>query len=90
MIDPNAVRENLDEWLQNPSWADVYNGAPSEACRKYISMMFYASETEDEEAFEKLDELESGLLIDDLKYMMANSAGPEKARLAKKIAALEK
>ena len=86
MIDATAVRQNLDDWLQNPSWAAVYNDAPSENCRKYIAMMFYASETEDEEAFAELDRMEAALDKADLTYMYQNSEGPEKGRLAKLIA----
>ena len=85
MIDPVAVRENLDDWLKNPSWAEYYNDAPSQKCREYISAMFYASETEEEEAFEAMDKLEETLTKEDLTYLYNNSTGPEKARLYKLI-----
>ena len=89
MIDTQAVKENLQDWLENPSWKEVYDGAPSEECKEYIAMMFYASETEEDEAFDAMDELESELPIRDLRYLYSVMTGPEKARLGKKIADIE-
>ena len=83
MIDTQAVRENLDEWLKNPSWKEYYDAAPSQKCRNYIKMDFYASETEEEEAFEELDRLLKELGDYDLKYLYDNAEGPEKAKFAK-------
>ena len=45
MIDRDKVRANLAEWLENPSWAEYYGGAPSERCREFIALEFYYSET---------------------------------------------
>ena len=78
MIDQQKVREVLDEWLQNPSWKEVYDGAPSSKCRKYIAMMFYSSETESQEAFDEIDRLEKGLSLTDLNYMYHVMDGPVK------------
>lgn len=88
MIDQQKVRENLDEWLENPSWKEVYDGAPSSACRKYISMMFYASETESEEAFNELDRLENELDMKDTMYMYDNTQGPQKKHFYLRLATL--
>lgn len=86
MIDPTAVRQNLDEWLQNPTWKELYDGAPSAACRKYIAMDFYASETEEDEAFDELDRMLEALDAEDLKYLYNGAEGPEKKRFAQLIA----
>ena len=89
MIDPAKVKENLRDWLRNPSWHEVYVTAPSERCRRYIAMMFYASETEEEEAFEAMDRMEEGMTKEDLTFMFNVMEGPEKARLAKLIQKLD-
>ena len=89
MINPDAVKANLEEWLQNESWKFVYDKAPSDACRDYLAKMFYASETEDEEAFDALDDAERNLGLDDLKFIYKIMSGPERARLDKRIKALE-
>lgn len=89
MISPEAVKENLEEWLQNESWKLVYDHAPSDACKDYLAKMFYASETESEEAFDAMDDAERNLGLGDLKYVYHIMNGPERARLAKRIAALE-
>jgi len=90
VIDSKDVRRNLDEWLQNPSWKGIYDNAPSEACRKYLAMLFYASETEEEEAFDAMDQMEQNLSLDDLRYMLQNSIGPAKARYMSLIEKIEK
>ena len=89
VISPDEIKRNLEEWLQNESWKFVYDHAPSDACREYIAKMFYASETEEEEAFDAMDDAERKLSAEDLKYMMKVMAGPDKARLARRIEALE-
>ena len=85
MIDKSEVRKNLREWLQNPSWKEYFEKSPSDLCKDYIALMFYASETEDEEVFEEMDAMERKLSQEDLKYLYDNAVGPEKARLAKLI-----
>ena len=85
MVNPRAVRENLNEWLQNPTWKEYYDEAPSQLCREYISLDFYASETEDEEAFKKMDRIIQDLRKEDLQYLYANAEGPEKKQYAELI-----
>lgn len=79
------VKENLEEWLKNPSWKMYYDAAPSEMCRTYIALDFYASETEDEEAFKAMDALLGKLSEDDLRYLMENAEGPERAVFARAL-----
>lgn len=85
-MDMNKVEANLKGWLQNPTWKSFYDEAPSDKCREYIAMDFYASETESEEAFLKMDELLKGLGYEDLNYLYHRSIGPEKAKFAGMIA----
>ena len=86
MVDRIAVKENLDSWLENPGWAEFWHQAPSPSCREYIAMQFYASETEEEEAFSEMDRLEEQLGVEDLLYLYRRISGPEKGRLAGLIA----
>jgi len=85
MVNPKAVRDNLREWCKNPYWKAFYEGAPSELCRDYIALDFYASETEDEEAFEMMDLFEKDFKRTDLEYLYKNATGPEKAKFAKML-----
>ncbi len=50
MINREEIQENLEEWLENPSWAAYYRDAPSERCREFIALEFYYSETGSETA----------------------------------------
>ena len=91
MTDTEKVRENLAEWLKNPSWAEYYGGAPSERCREFIALEFYCSEEEDEEVGEAMDEIEERMNAEELRHLM-NYCGnnPRKGILARKIAEMEK
>ena len=90
-MDTQAVRENLEEWLKNPSWAEYYNGAPSDRCREFIALEFYYSEYEEEETAEEMDRIEGELGIDDLRHLMAWCGNnPRKGTLARKIREMEK
>ena len=83
MVNPRAVRDNLKEWLKNPTWAKYYNGAKTELLREYIALDFYASETENEEAFEKMDRLLMDMNKAEVQYLYENCIGPEKAKYHK-------
>ena len=91
MIDRDAVRENLEDWLKNPFWAEYYNGAPSDRCREFIALEFYCSEYEDEEAAEAMDAMEKTMEIGDLRHLFRYCGNnPRKGILARKIAEKEK
>ncbi len=84
------VQENLKEWLENPSWAEYYNSAPTDRCREYIALEFRFSETEDEETCEEMDRIENEMDAAELRHLLkwcGNSPG--KGRLAGRIAELE-
>jgi len=91
MVDANKVRENLEEWLENPHWAAYYNDAPSDKLKEYIALDFYYSETEEEEAAETMDAIEPELSIEDWKHLLKYSGNtPARAKIMKKIVELEK
>ena len=73
MIDRDKVRANLTEWLENPSWAEYYGGAPSERCREFIALEFYYSEYEEEEASEAMDGIEDEMDAEELRYLFARA-----------------
>ena len=90
MIDRDKVRANLAEWLENPSWAEYYGGAPSERCREFIALEFYYSEYEEEEASEAMDGIEDEMDAEELRYLFARCGNnPRKEVLARKIAERE-
>ena len=89
-MDTRAVKENLREWLKNPSWAEYYNGAPSDRCREFIALEFYYSEYADGETAEEKDRIEEELGIDDLRHLMAWCGNnPRKGKLVRKIREME-
>ena len=90
MTDTEKVRDNLAEWLKNPSWAEYYGGAPSERCREFIALEFYYSEYEEEEASEAMDWIEDEMDAEELRYLFARCGNnPRKGVLARKIAERE-
>ena len=90
MTDTEKVRENLAEWLKNPSWAEYYGGALSERCREFIALEFYYSEYEEEEAAEAMDGIEDGMDAEELRYLFSRCGNnPRKGVLARKIAERE-
>lgn len=82
MIKAESVQSNLKIWLQNPTWKAYYDEAPSERCKEYIALDFYASETESDEAFNALDAMLKTLDYEDVNYLCHRSIGPEKAKFA--------
>ena len=91
MIDRNEIRENLEEWLKNPYWAEYYRSAPSDRCREFIALEFYNSGEEDDEACEAMDAIEEQMNAEEFRHLM-NYCGnnPRKGILARKIAEREK
>ena len=77
-----AIESNLKEWLQNPTWKAYYEEAPSEKCKEYIALDFYASETESDEAFTLMDKMIRELDYESLNYLYHRAIGPEKAKYA--------
>ena len=91
MTDREDIKRNLEEWLQNPSWAEYYRSAPSDRCREFIALEFHYSETEDEEAGEAMDAIEEQMNAEELRHLMKYCGNtPRKGILARKIAEMEK
>ena len=84
-----AMRENLGEWLENPSWAEYWNGAPTERCRAFITLEFFYSEYEEEETAEAMDRIEAEMSAEELKYLLKYCGrNPRMKVLLDRIAAL--
>ena len=80
--------EILNEWLENPSWREYYEQAPSEKCREVIGLEFVYSELETEEILEELDAAEKELVLEDWQYLYRHARGPEKKRIHDRIVEL--
>lgn len=90
MAGTNEIRKTLQEWLENPAWSRYYDTAPSERCREFIALEFYYSDTEDEAAAVKMDEIETTLNINDLKHLVRYAgSNPRKGALLRRIAEME-
>ena len=80
--------EILNEWLENPSWREYYEQAPSEKCREVIGQEFVYSELETEEILEELEAAEKELALEDWQYLYRHAHGPEKKRIHDRIVEL--
>ena len=90
MADANDIQENLTEWLENPSWAEYYNDAPSDRCRKFIALEFYYSEYMDEGILQAMDAIEDDMDSEDLRHLVRWCGNnPRKSILVRKIAERE-
>ena len=78
----------LNEWLENPSWREFYEQAPSEKCREVIALEFVYSELEEEGILEELDTVEKELALEDWQYLYRCAHGPEKKRIHDRIVKL--
>ena len=84
----NKYAEILNEWLENPSWREYYEKAPSEKCREVIALEFMYSELETEEILEELEAAEKELALEDWQYLYRYAHGPEKKRIHDRIVEL--
>lgn len=90
MVDKDDIQENLKEWLENPSWAEYYNAAPSDRCREFIALEFYYSETENDEVLQTMDAIEDEMNAAELRHLMKWCGNnPRKSVLARKIEKIE-
>ena len=70
VISGEALEANLKRWLENPFWAEYYNGAPTERCRRYIALQFYFSWYGDDDSVRALKEAEAELGVPELRYLV--------------------
>ena len=72
-IDKEKLKIAFDEYMENPAWAEYYNNAPSDNCKRYIRFNWFRSkygEPEDIEEFKKLrDSYWDKLSIEDCEYI---------------------
>ena len=85
-----AFRQNLNEWLENPSWREYYETAPSIQCQTLIALEFWYSETESEAAAEAMECVEKDLSLEDWKHLYKWCGNnPRKGVLARRIQEME-
>lgn len=79
MIDPNKVTEAVTEFMQNPTWKDIFMNAPGGAMER-LAISFYFSKFHDQfqpEDFQEYrdlrDEYEKSMTEEDLNYLIENS-----------------
>lgn len=86
LLENNAVRAVLDEWLENPVWREYFETAPSLQCREMIALEFMYNEYESEEIAAALDEKEDELKLEDWQHMYKYcGSDPVKGYIRKKI-----
>lgn len=78
-----AIRNSLDFYRANPYWNGIYESAPSSLCARYIALDYHYSDTEDEDLLPVFRQFENEMTVGDLRYMLRNARGPEKARYMK-------
>ena len=85
-IPMEAFRQNLNEWLENPSWREYYETAPSIECQTLIALEFWYSETESKAAVEAMEGVEEDLKLEDWKHLYKWCGNnPRKGVIARKI-----
>lgn len=79
MIDPNKVTEAVMEFMQNPTWKEIFTNAPGGAMER-LAISFYFSKFHDQfkpEDFQEYrdlrDEYEKSMTAEDLQYLIDNS-----------------
>lgn len=79
MIGPNKVTEAVMEFMQNPTWKDIFTNAPGGAMER-LAISFYFSKFHDQfkpEDFQEYrdlrDEYEKSMTAEDLQYLIDNS-----------------
>ena len=79
MIDPNRVTQAVMEFMQNPTWKEIFMNAPGGAMER-LAISFYFSKFHDDfkpEDFDEYrslrDEYEKSMTEEDLQYLIANS-----------------
>ena len=94
MVDERKITESVESFLENPYWKKYYEDAPSDACRRYIALEFYYSDSDDavdayEEVAEEMDDLEARLSLADWQHLLKYCGNnPRRAVIAERIKAL--
>lgn len=79
MIDPNRVTQAVMEFMQNPTWKEIFMNAPGGAMER-LAISFYFSKFHDDFKPEDFDEYrslreeyEKSMTEEDLQYLIENS-----------------
>ena len=70
--DNKKMEEAIRTYMENDFWREVYEGAPSDVCKRYFRLSFYSSlynEPKDEERKEMRERIYSKLDVADWKYL---------------------
>lgn len=87
------MKDVMDLYMSNEHWREIFEGAPSEACKDYFRLSFYDStyDMSNEKFVEIRDKIYAQLSIDDWKYLKKTHPGtPFTKKCAEKIAELSK
>lgn len=77
---------NLSEWIENPSWKEYFEKAPSIECQTLIGLEFYYSEYETDAAIEAMEIVENDLSLEDWEYLYKHCRNnPRKSMIHNKI-----
>lgn len=86
----DCVKENLEDWLGNPSWRAYYEEAPSGKCRELIALEFYYSEYEMDETVREMETIEGELALEDWRYLYRHCGNnPRKKMIRERMEELE-
>ncbi len=98
MAEEMIVKMALDDYLENPFWRKVYEGAPTEVSRRWWEMEFahswifyFLEEEPDEEYYGRQGEPESEMGLEDWEYLYRYSgANPFKTKCKDMMEKLKK
>ena len=84
------LKENLEEWLENPFWREYYETAPTARCRRLISLEFWESEYDSDAAADAIRILEKRLSVKDWEHLYRYCGNnPRKKYIRDRITDLE-
>ena len=84
-----AKERCLKEWLENPSWRECYESAPSEQCRELIALEFMYSDRQTDALVRQMERAEEKLALADWQYLYRYCGNnPRKKVIHDRIAAL--
>ena len=87
-MEEQALQQAVETFLQNPTWAEYYDNAPSGA-KEVIALEFYGSTSQDahndQERKDVLKEVLENLDDDDKAYLAENSPNPNERAFYRKM-----
>lgn len=87
-MEEQALQQAVETFLQNPTWAEYYDNAPSGA-KEVIALEFYGSSSQDahndKERKDVLKEVIENLDDEDKEYIAENSPNPNERAFYRKM-----